>query len=117
MNGSFVCGGGPCNTVDSSPTSTRLGWTVGLGFEYMLGPNWSVFVEYDYMNFGNPTISFPGTVPVNSFQIAQHVQTVMIGLNLISAQRRSSRRDIDRRIVVTFIPVPACVQRLRAARP
>ena len=48
----------------------------------MLGPNWSVFVEYDYMDFGNPTISFPGTVPVNSFQIAQHVQTVMIGLNL-----------------------------------
>jgi outer membrane immunogenic protein len=80
--GSFICGGGPCNTVDSSPTSTRLGWTVGLGFEYMLSPNWSVFVEYDYMNFGNPTISFPGTVPVNSFQIAQHVQTVMIGLNL-----------------------------------
>ncbi len=81
VNGSFVCGGGNCNTVDSSPTSTRLGWTVGLGFEYMLGPNWSVFLEYDYMNFGNPTISFPGAA-ANSFQIAQHVQAVMIGLNL-----------------------------------
>jgi opacity protein-like surface antigen len=69
VNGSFLCGGGPCNTVDSSPTSTRLGWTVGLGFEYMLGANWSVFVEYDYMNFGNPTVSFPGTVPVKSGQI------------------------------------------------
>ena len=71
----------PCNTVDFSPTSTRLGWTVGLGFEYMLGPNWSVFLEYDYLNFGTANIAFAGTVPVNSFQIAQHVQTVMLGLN------------------------------------
>jgi hypothetical protein len=35
-----------------------------------------VFLEYDYMNFGNPTIGFTGLVPPNSFQIAQHVQTV-----------------------------------------
>jgi outer membrane immunogenic protein len=79
--GSFVCGGGACNTVDSSPTSTRLGWTVGLGFEYMLGPNWSVFLEYDYLNFGTASIGPLGTSPPNTFQIAQHVQTVMLGLN------------------------------------
>ena len=79
--GSFVCGGGNCNTVTSSPTSTRLGWTVGLGFEYMLGPNWSVFLEYDYLDFGTANIGPLGTSPPNTFQIAQHVQTVMLGLN------------------------------------
>ena len=47
----------------------------------MLGPNWSVFLEYDYLDFGTANVGFPGTIPVNSFQIAQHVQTVMLGLN------------------------------------
>ena len=33
--------------VDATTTATRLGWTVGIGVEYMFAPNWSVFVEYD----------------------------------------------------------------------
>ena len=74
--------GVPCNTVDSSPTQTRIGWTVGLGFEYMFLPNWSVFLEYNYLDFGTAAVAFPGAPPPgNTFQISQHVQTVMIGLN------------------------------------
>ena len=73
--------GTACNIVDSNPTQGRLGWTVGLGFEYMFAPSWSVFLEYNYLDFGTAAVDFPGTVPPNTFQISQHVQTVMIGLN------------------------------------
>jgi outer membrane immunogenic protein len=77
QTGAF-CGFGSlgCNQVDATTTTTRLGWTVGIGAEYMFAPNWSVFVEYDYMNFGNPSVNF--TFPSgnsNAFNISQHIQT------------------------------------------
>ena len=49
-----------------------------LGLEYMLSPNLSVFVEYDYLNFGTASVNFTfpaGSIPpVNTFQIAVVVQ-------------------------------------------
>jgi outer membrane immunogenic protein len=71
----------PFNFVDGSATGTRLGWTAGAGVEYMFAPNWSVFLEYNYMSFGNSTETF-STTPPFSFQINQHVQTIVLGLNL-----------------------------------
>ena len=63
--------------------STRTGWTAGVGFEYMFLPNWSAFVEYDYMGFGTKTVPF--TAPDSSFSeswdIRQNVQAVLVGLN------------------------------------
>jgi outer membrane immunogenic protein len=42
QTGAF-CGFGSlgCNQVDATTTTTRLGWTVGIGAEYMFAPNWS----------------------------------------------------------------------------
>jgi outer membrane immunogenic protein len=43
----------------------RQGWTVGGGLEWMFAPGWSVFGEYDHMDFGHRNINFvaaPGTV-------------------------------------------------------
>jgi outer membrane immunogenic protein len=37
----------------SSHSSTRAGWTIGAGFEYALGGNWSLKGEYLYMDFGS----------------------------------------------------------------
>jgi outer membrane immunogenic protein len=34
-------------------SSTRVGWTVGAGFEYAFNRNWSVKGEYLYLDFGN----------------------------------------------------------------
>ena len=84
QTGAF-CGFGSlgCNQVDATTTTTRLGWTVGIGAEYMFAPNWSVFVEYDYMNFGNPSVNF--TFPSgnsNAFNISQHIQTILVGVNV-----------------------------------
>ena len=33
-------------------TTTRYGWTVGGGIEYMWSPTWSVKAEYLYFDFG-----------------------------------------------------------------
>jgi outer membrane immunogenic protein len=47
----------------------------------MFAPNWSVFVEYNYINLGTHTEAF-STTPPFSFQINQHIQTIVLGLNL-----------------------------------
>ena len=36
---------------------------LGMGVEYAFSPRWSAFVEYDYMDFQNTSISLPLTVP------------------------------------------------------
>ena len=35
---------------------TRPGWTVGVGIEYPFMTNWSVKLEYDYMDFGHRSV-------------------------------------------------------------
>jgi outer membrane immunogenic protein len=45
----------------------RQGWTVGGGIEWMVAPGWSVFGEYNYMDFGRENTSFvqdPATVGI-----------------------------------------------------
>jgi outer membrane immunogenic protein len=66
-----------------SADSNRTGWTAGVGFEYMFLPNWSAFVEYDYMGFGTKTIPFTaaGGGFSESWEIRQNVQAVLVGLN------------------------------------
>jgi outer membrane immunogenic protein len=42
-------------------TKTELGWTLGLGMEVGLTPNWSAKVEYLYMDLGSRAFSVTGT--------------------------------------------------------
>ena len=37
---------------------TVLGLLLGIGFEYALAERWSVKLEYNYINFGDPSVSF-----------------------------------------------------------
>jgi len=62
--------------------STRSGWTLGGGIEYRFQPNWSVFVEYAYMDFGRrrSTITYADLTTFN-YDIKQDVQTVLFGIN------------------------------------
>ena len=52
---------------------------------YMFAPNWSVFVEYDYLDFGTAHVFFgfpAGSIPANNtFQISQHIQAILAGIN------------------------------------
>jgi outer membrane immunogenic protein len=42
-------------TVYSSRADDRVGWLVGGGLEFAFSPNWSVKVEYNYIDFGAGT--------------------------------------------------------------
>jgi opacity protein-like surface antigen len=39
----------------STPSYTRVGWTIGFGTEFDLGKNWSAKAEYNYLSFGRRT--------------------------------------------------------------
>ena len=64
---------------------TETGWTAGVGAESALfGSNWSVFLEYNYMNFGTTSVIFrSATAPGLTFplDIRQSVNVVLFGLN------------------------------------
>jgi outer membrane immunogenic protein len=46
----------------SSFSSTRVGWTLGTGFEYAFAPNWTARAEYRYTDYGN----FSDTIVTNA---------------------------------------------------
>jgi len=67
--------------VEGTARVTRTGWTVGGGFEYMFWSNWSVFAEFDYMDFGThrtilavPDAPFP-------LDIQQTMGVALVGVN------------------------------------
>jgi len=72
----------PAGTQVGEVSSTRTGYTVGLGSEYKFAPGWSAFIEYNYANFGSNTVSIPvpavGTFTGNAKSDAQ---MVLAGVN------------------------------------
>jgi len=54
------------------------GYDVGGGLEYKFAPNWSTFVEYNYMNFGTATGTTSTGVNVN---LKKDSQNVLFGVN------------------------------------
>jgi len=84
----YIQGGGAWAHTDQTITlggvqvgqfgSTKGGYTVGGGWEYKFAPNWSAFVEYNYMDFG--TSSGVTTTGVN-VNLKRDMQTVLVGLN------------------------------------
>jgi outer membrane immunogenic protein len=75
----------PGGGLSESSGFTSTGWTVGGGLEWMFAPGWSVFGEYNYMDFGTNLVTFiapPGLVPVGEHvNISEKVQTVLVGVN------------------------------------
>jgi opacity protein-like surface antigen len=61
-------------------SSTRPGWTVGGGLEYMLGSHWSAKLEYDHLDFGSKTLSLV-TPFGNSGTVDSAVDQVKAGVN------------------------------------
>ena len=67
-------------------SDTKTGWTVGGGFEYRFSPQWSVFVEGNYYDFGtrDQFIATPiGTICAGgcSFSGKTTAATALIGVN------------------------------------
>jgi outer membrane immunogenic protein len=92
----YVQGGGAWTRnnlqVDIIPTfpfgggsDTVTGWTVGVGGEYMFAPNWSAFVEGNYMDFGTHNISttiFGTGLPGATWSTREQVYQFLVGVNL-----------------------------------
>ena len=95
----YVKGGGAWTRVDQAFNGTvpvffnsenafgvnRSGWTVGGGLEWMFAPGWSVFGEFNYMDFGNRNIAFvaaPGTVGLaDVVRTRLEVEQFLMGVN------------------------------------
>jgi outer membrane immunogenic protein len=60
------CACGPAPSVAGSISSTRTGWTVGGGLEWMFAPNWTVKGEYLYYDLGSSTYALPALVQTNA---------------------------------------------------
>jgi len=73
---------GPPLPADGVSKSTRVGWTVGGGVEYIFIPNWSVFVEYNYARLSG-SVDFTGINGWGNFayDINQDLHSVLLGIN------------------------------------
>ena len=70
---------GAFNASDYSQVKqTRVGWTVGSGFEYAIAPAWSVKSEYMYMDFGKQNST---NIDGDTFTHKNQVHTWKVGLN------------------------------------
>ncbi len=79
-------------SVSASDTTTRAGWTVGGGLEWMIAPNWSLKGEYLYYDLGRVTLNsvldqngVPGNVLFTAVAIRSeaffHGSIARVGLN------------------------------------
>jgi len=60
----------------------RLGWTLGYGIELAILPNWSVKAEYNYLWFGDESVTLTNQSAAQSVvNIEQRLQLVKIGAN------------------------------------
>ena len=71
-NGSSAYGAYGYNYGGTS-SSTRLGWTVGAGVEYLITQNWSAGLEYRYSNFGaNNSTGYWGGNPGGNANLSEN---------------------------------------------
>jgi outer membrane immunogenic protein len=78
--------GGLAGVTTVTADKTRWGWMVGVGVEYAFAQNWSVKVEYNYMDFGTERVlltsngAIPGQLPFEE-DISRKIQVVKVGVN------------------------------------
>jgi outer membrane immunogenic protein len=65
-----------------APSANQWGWTFGLGTEWVVDGNWSIFGEWDYLNFGNHNVTFTdpnaGSSQIN---VKQSINELKLGIN------------------------------------
>jgi len=63
-------------------SETRVGWTVGAGVEWAVWENWSVKLEYDYLDFGSRTVAFNDPLlGAANISVSQRISEVKLGVN------------------------------------
>jgi outer membrane immunogenic protein len=81
----------PNGLIGEQANFTMTGYTVGGGLEWIFAQGWSVFAEYDYMDFATKSVDFPSTGMVPGFgaagafadtnAIKLTTQTAIVGVN------------------------------------
>jgi outer membrane immunogenic protein len=66
---------------EATTNSTRVGWVVGTGLEYLLSPKWSLKAEYSFLDFGPDTIGRGLLVPGNFLNVDTRVHELKAGVN------------------------------------
>lgn len=62
--------------------NSRVGWTAGIGTEWMIVGNWSIDGEYDFLDFGTRNVNFSDPVlSSNTFSVRQYIQELKLGIN------------------------------------
>ena len=77
---------GVTTVTSGSASTTKTGWTIGGGWEYRFSPQWSVFIEGNYYDFGtrDRTIFTPATTACAAgcaFSTKATAATGLIGVN------------------------------------
>jgi len=69
--------------INASANVTRLGWLLDGGIELMLVANWSVSIEYGFMDFGTKDVNFQGHGGFPDFtdRVKQTVQFAVVSFN------------------------------------
>jgi outer membrane immunogenic protein len=75
---SAVAGGAIVGTDFTQTEETRLGWTLGAGAEYAFHPNWSMKIEYMYMDFGDDR---SGNADGDTFTHDNDLHSIKVGVN------------------------------------
>jgi outer membrane immunogenic protein len=65
-----------------APSANQWGWTIGLGTEWVVDGNWSIFGEWDYLNFGNHNLTFTDVHSGSSqLSVKQSINELKLGIN------------------------------------
>jgi outer membrane immunogenic protein len=66
----------------NAPSANRFGWTIGVGTEWAVIDNWSIFGEWDYMNFGTHNLTFTdANFGSTQFSVKQQINVLKLGIN------------------------------------
>jgi outer membrane immunogenic protein len=66
----------------TAPSSSQWGWTIGLGTEWVVDGNWSIFGEWDYLNFGTHSATFTdANGGSNQLNVKQSINELKLGIN------------------------------------
>jgi opacity protein-like surface antigen len=70
-------------------SGTFTGWTIGAGLEYLMAPQWTVKVEYQYFDFDNNNFSCCNGAATGRIENALTSNTVKVGFNFFVHSLRS----------------------------
>ena len=66
----------------SAPSANQWGWRIGVGTEWVVADNWSVFGEWDYLNFGTHNLTFTDVNSGSSqLSVKQSINELKLGIN------------------------------------